>query len=159
MSSAVCALFKSAFVMVFKVHPGETATILSVQCSVSMVVWVAASENARKEVTVTNLGKKRSATPSKIIHTTHGDLLPDPWFGYFLIERRSALCGSMNTRRGFLSETSRLPKEWAKSSLRELTSWMKKRFLILRPCKRRSQFLTPRLDPKHRGEQKNVSGR
>jgi hypothetical protein len=58
MSSAVCALFKSVFVMVFKLHTEDTETILSVQYSVSMVVWVAASENARKEATVTNLGKK-----------------------------------------------------------------------------------------------------
>jgi hypothetical protein len=57
MSSAVCALFKSVFVMAFTVHTEETATILSVQYSVSMVVWVAASENARKDVTVTNLKK------------------------------------------------------------------------------------------------------
>ena len=58
MSSVVCALFKSAFVIVFKLHKEDTETILSVQYSVSIVVWVAASENARKEATVTNLGTK-----------------------------------------------------------------------------------------------------
>jgi len=52
-SSAVCALFKSALVIAFKLQTEDTETILSVQYSVSMVVWVAASENARKEATVT----------------------------------------------------------------------------------------------------------
>jgi hypothetical protein len=65
MSSAVCALFKSVFVMVFTVHTEEAATILSVQYSVSIVVWVAASEKARKEVTVTNLRRKKAQRHNK----------------------------------------------------------------------------------------------
>jgi hypothetical protein len=87
MNSAVCALFKSAFVIVFRLHTEDTETILSVQCSVSMVVWVAASENARKEATVTNLGKKGQLHKANTgTHRTHNDLLPNPWFAYFLVE-------------------------------------------------------------------------